>query len=178
MPSQNRGSKKLALLVGSNPLPNYVAATVLSASEIVLVYSPQTVDPRDRLRAAFEEKGVHVSEVCIDDAVDVRQPADLCGCLGLRLSQGDCTPHVRRKIRCPCRAKRRSRRRYRADAQTGAQSFHQFAAARSAQRPMADPPDSAALPRGQLKPCHRLRSTRQTAFSSRARCRSIRRDSR
>ncbi len=42
-----RRSDKLALLVGSNPLPNYVAATMLQPKEVVLLYSPETKDPRD-----------------------------------------------------------------------------------------------------------------------------------
>jgi hypothetical protein len=44
----------LVLLVGSNPLPNYLAAATLKPSRVHLVYSPQTEQFKDRLRMAFE----------------------------------------------------------------------------------------------------------------------------
>ena len=67
-----RRCQKLAVLVGSNPLPNYIAATMLQPTEVVLLYSPETQGPRDHLRTAFTGKGIGVSEVCIDDATDAR----------------------------------------------------------------------------------------------------------
>ncbi|SFW22836.1 Card1-like endonuclease domain-containing protein [Nitrosovibrio sp. Nv17] len=70
--------QKVALLVGSNPLPNYLAAAVLSPKEVVLLYSPETLDPRDHLRAALSVKSIVVSEVCIEDATDVRKIHDAC----------------------------------------------------------------------------------------------------
>lgn len=73
-----RRSEKLALLVGSNPLPNYLAATVLQPKEVVLLYSPETLEPRDRLEKAFKDKGIAVSDVCIPDATDVRKVRDAC----------------------------------------------------------------------------------------------------
>lgn len=73
-----RRSEKLALLVGSNPLPNYLAATVLQPKEVVLLYSPETVEARDRLEKAFKDKGIAVSDVCIPDATDVRKVRDAC----------------------------------------------------------------------------------------------------
>lgn len=79
--SNERRCQKLALLVGSNPLPNYVAAAVLAPAEVVLLYSPETQEPRDHLRTAFSAKGIRVSESCIDDATDVRKIRDACGSL-------------------------------------------------------------------------------------------------
>ncbi len=81
MPSNDRRSQRLALLVGSNPLPNYVAATVLSPEEVVLLYSPETQEPRDHLRTAFLAKDIRVSDVCIDDATDSRKIRDACNSL-------------------------------------------------------------------------------------------------
>ncbi|MCZ7664460.1 MAG: hypothetical protein M5U22_16700 [Thermoleophilia bacterium] len=77
----DRRCQKLALLVGSNPLPNYLAATVLAPAEVVLLYSPETQEPCDHLRTAFTAKGIRVSEVCIDDATDARKIHDACGSL-------------------------------------------------------------------------------------------------
>ena len=41
----------LVLLVGANPLPNYLAAAVLRPRRVVLVFSGETTGPRDRLAA-------------------------------------------------------------------------------------------------------------------------------
>jgi hypothetical protein len=79
----NRHANKLALLVGSNPLPNYLAAVMLVPREVVLVYSPETRDPRDHLRAALERRNITVSEVCIDDATDARKIRDACAGLAV-----------------------------------------------------------------------------------------------
>lgn len=76
--SNVRHPEKLALLVGSNPLPNYLAATVLQPKEVVLLHSPETREPRDRLETAFKNKGTTVSTVCIEDATDVRKIRDAC----------------------------------------------------------------------------------------------------
>lgn len=75
-----RTVNKLALLVGSNPLPNYIAAMVLAPRQVALLYSPETVGPRDQLRAALAAKdsSIVVSEVCINDATDARKIHDAC----------------------------------------------------------------------------------------------------
>jgi hypothetical protein len=73
--------EKLALLVGSNPLPNYIAAVVLKPREIVLLHSPETAGPRDHLKKALEGKDLSVSERCIDDATDARKIRDACQAL-------------------------------------------------------------------------------------------------
>lgn len=78
--SNHRRARKLALLVGSNPLPNYIAAVVLEPREIVLLFSPETQGPRDHLRAALAAKDstISVSEMCIHDATDARKIRDAC----------------------------------------------------------------------------------------------------
>jgi hypothetical protein len=75
-----RPVKRLALLVGSNPLPNYLAAVILQPCEVVLIYSPETQEPRDRLRAALSERdsNIALTDVCIADATDARQIRDAC----------------------------------------------------------------------------------------------------
>lgn len=78
--SNGRSTQKLALLVGSNPLPNFIAAVVLDPREIVLLFSPETVGPRDHLRAALaaRDNTIGVSEICIDDATDARKIREAC----------------------------------------------------------------------------------------------------
>jgi len=72
-----RTARRLALLVGSNPLPNYLAAMILEPTEVVLIYSPETKGPRDHLRAALH-RNITVNDVCIDDATDARKIRDKC----------------------------------------------------------------------------------------------------
>lgn len=81
--TSNRRADKLALLVGSNPLPNYLAAVILEPREVVLLYSPETREPRDHLRAALTENDstIAVKDVCIDDATDARRIHDACDAL-------------------------------------------------------------------------------------------------
>ena len=78
---KERVPDKLALLVGSNPLPNYLAAIVLQPGEVILLYSPETREPCERLEAAFEERQIAVSNVAIDDATDARKIHDACASL-------------------------------------------------------------------------------------------------
>jgi hypothetical protein len=76
-----RPVNRLALLVGSNPLPNYLATVILQpCEEVVLIYSPETQEPRDRLRAALSERdsNIALTDVCIADATDARQIRDAC----------------------------------------------------------------------------------------------------
>lgn len=63
--------ESLILLVGSNPLPNYLAAMALKPATLHLVYSSETEKPKDRLRhtivadlqpAVNIEPDVHVSD--------------------------------------------------------------------------------------------------------------------
>jgi len=74
----NRTCKKLALLVGSNPLPNYLAAVILHPSEVVLLYTPETSEPRTYLTEVLQERGIYVTEQCIADASDVHEIRRRC----------------------------------------------------------------------------------------------------
>lgn len=71
-----RTCTKLALLVGSNPLPNYLAAVALEARDVILLYTPETTDPRDRLRAVLAKRSVGVTDRCISDATNSRTVRD------------------------------------------------------------------------------------------------------
>ena len=55
METSSRCAETLALLVGSNPLPNYLAAVILDPREAVLIYTPETKGPRDHLHAPTSE---------------------------------------------------------------------------------------------------------------------------
>ena len=62
----------LILLVGSNPLPNYLAAMALKPSTIHLVHTEETKEPKDRLRDALSaDLG---SSVTIDGDAFVNDP--------------------------------------------------------------------------------------------------------
>ncbi|NLT66838.1 MAG: hypothetical protein GXX84_09560 [Acidobacteria bacterium] len=62
----------LFLLVGSNPLPNYLAALVLRPRAVTLFYSPKTEKVKNLLRQKLTTAltNVNVKETCIDDATD------------------------------------------------------------------------------------------------------------
>lgn len=77
----DRSPTRLALLVGSNPLPNYLAAAVLEPREtVILLHSPETQEPRDRLSAALKERwpSLELVSECIEDATDRRKVHDVC----------------------------------------------------------------------------------------------------
>ncbi|MBX3156452.1 MAG: DUF1887 family protein [Deltaproteobacteria bacterium] len=79
--SDERTPTRLALLVGSNPLPNYLAAAVLGPREtVILLHSPETQESRDHLSAALKEKwpSLEIDPKCIDDATDRRKVHDVC----------------------------------------------------------------------------------------------------
>ncbi len=65
------GSRQLILLVGSNPLPNYLAACALEPSRIVLVYTKETEGAKARLQRELESKldeSVTVEDEFVEDA--------------------------------------------------------------------------------------------------------------
>ncbi len=66
----------LILLVGSNPLPNYVAAAQLRPKRIHLVCTPETATVEKRLKDCLRQKGLTViddSNYLLADATDVLQ---------------------------------------------------------------------------------------------------------
>jgi hypothetical protein len=77
-----RTPRRLVLLVGSNPLPNYLTAVALGARKTVLLYSPETKEPCERLEAVFRACGIVVLKQVIQDATDVRKIRDACMSLG------------------------------------------------------------------------------------------------
>lgn len=63
----------LILLVGSNPLPNYLAACALKPSRVALVHTAETTESKDRLRDVLKTTlgdGITFDEPCIADATD------------------------------------------------------------------------------------------------------------
>jgi hypothetical protein len=63
------GKTTLVLLVGANPLPNYLAAATLRPQRVLLLYTPETKQPKDRLTCALRDR------LCIA-CVDERQVED------------------------------------------------------------------------------------------------------
>lgn len=68
--------KTLVLLVGSNPLPNYLTAMALKPERVLLVYSEQTKEPKDRLRDVLNAKGFAIDERCVP-ATDAQRIRDV-----------------------------------------------------------------------------------------------------
>jgi hypothetical protein len=62
--------ERLLLLVGSNPLPNYLVASQLRPREVVLLHTSQTQEPAKRLAAALRglESGGEIRQALIKDA--------------------------------------------------------------------------------------------------------------
>ena len=64
-------SKSLVVLVGSNPLPNYLSACALRPSRVALVYTEETKGAKDRLRRELARvlgEGVAFEEAFVVDA--------------------------------------------------------------------------------------------------------------
>jgi len=72
MSVQQRICKQLLLLVGSNPLPNFIAALILKPESICLFFSPATKPVKDYLYKNLKDrlKNVVISEKRIEDATD------------------------------------------------------------------------------------------------------------
>lgn len=70
--ADSRQIESLILLVGSNPLPNYLAALALKPKKIHLVYSEATAAPKERLYQALQAE--LASGVAIDGDVFVEDP--------------------------------------------------------------------------------------------------------
>ena len=62
----------LLLLVGSNPLPNFLATLVFNPKTVQLFYSPETDAVKDILKKIITARctGLSLSETCIGDATD------------------------------------------------------------------------------------------------------------
>jgi hypothetical protein len=79
MPVQTDVKRLLALLVGGNPLPNYLSALALRPDKIVLVHSPQTQRAAENLQRTLTnalEWRTEIELACVPDAAsaaEVRQ---------------------------------------------------------------------------------------------------------
>lgn len=79
--SDDRTLNRLVLLVGSNPLPNYLAVGALRPRHAVkLLHSPETQAPAERLRAALAAQWPHVEValVCVSSATKASAIRDAC----------------------------------------------------------------------------------------------------
>jgi len=67
-----RSCKHLLLLVGSNPLPNFLTALILKPESVCLFYTPETAPVKNRLKEAFRKRdnGWKINEKPIKDATD------------------------------------------------------------------------------------------------------------
>lgn len=66
----------LILMVGPNCTPNYISAEMLRPKRIMLVFSRETEDAKDRLKNVFQHKGLAVLECFLEDAycaTDIRR---------------------------------------------------------------------------------------------------------
>lgn len=98
--SQDENPGTLILLVGSNPLPNYLVARALRPSRIVLVHTKETQTAKDRLvvRLRADLEGASVSDAFVCDAtcaMTVRRAIEQCwpkdasqGSVGLNYTGG------------------------------------------------------------------------------------------
>jgi len=59
--SERPPCKQLFLLVGSNPLPNFLAAIILKPKSVCLFYTPETAPVKDRLEKLLKARGIPVS---------------------------------------------------------------------------------------------------------------------
>jgi len=66
----NRSAEKLILLVGSNPLPNYLAAQLLKPKSLSFIYSPETEQVKNYLKKVLENMDSDIEEKGIADATD------------------------------------------------------------------------------------------------------------
>lgn len=68
----------LFLLVGSNPLPNFLATLLLKPKSVRFFYSPETEEVKDYLceRLKIKLSQTHQDETCIEDATDAAKVKD------------------------------------------------------------------------------------------------------
>jgi len=75
MSERQKTCDNLLLLVGSNPLPNYLAALILKPKSIQLFYSPETEQIKSYLKNGIKAKlsETNIIEECIADATNARE---------------------------------------------------------------------------------------------------------
>jgi len=81
MDRRDNDAAALLLLVGSNPLPNYLASLIFRPHAVWLFYTPQTAPIKDHLVERMKERspGLAVTEKCIDDATDAAKVREAFG---------------------------------------------------------------------------------------------------
>ncbi len=79
MTERERIFDQLLLLVGSNPLPNYLAVRILNPKFIHLFYSTETEQVKNQLRRILETRFMHakpdIGETCIEDVTSASKVA-------------------------------------------------------------------------------------------------------
>jgi hypothetical protein len=72
MSEQQLFCKQLLLLVGSNPLPNFIAALILKPESIRLFYSPESEPVKDYLKKKLKDRleNIEIIDTRIDNATD------------------------------------------------------------------------------------------------------------
>ena len=78
MQPESKANNPLILLIGSNPLPNYLAARVLQPKSLHLYYTVQTTKPRDYLKKALKTAypSLEPSESCISGDGTIAQDVE------------------------------------------------------------------------------------------------------
>ncbi len=71
--TRKESCQRLLLLVGSNPLPNYLAAVALEPGMAVLAFTPESEEPCDRLCEVLKQRGTEIERVCIQDATQASE---------------------------------------------------------------------------------------------------------
>jgi hypothetical protein len=74
------GKTTLVLLVGANPLPNYLAAATLRPQRVLLLYTPETMQPKDRLTRALRDRLriAAVDDHQVEDATSAKRVRGAC----------------------------------------------------------------------------------------------------
>jgi len=74
------GKTTLVLLVGANPLPNYLAAATLRPQRVLLLYTPETMQPKDRLTRAIRDRLriATVDDHQVEDATSAKRVRVAC----------------------------------------------------------------------------------------------------
>ena len=83
-----RRCETLILLVGSNPLPNYLTARLLQPKRLFLIYTPETREPANKLSSALSDQ-VEIEMRGLAWASDAREIAE-----AIRQIVGDRDPQV------------------------------------------------------------------------------------
>jgi hypothetical protein len=79
MIKQQNPPSNLVLLIGSNPLPNYIAVSVFTPLKIFFVFSGDTIEPKKRLQDVLEQNGYKkdsFEDIFVYDPADAKKIYD------------------------------------------------------------------------------------------------------